>query len=194
MPAASKSACSNGAPSWCGGPALTGPEGLDEWSLVGLTRDQGIARWSALFMGRPPVSRMTMSTNLGVGDMGAGRFRPRKRRADVRTPPPLLVEIAVSDPDSTRDRLSPRSPTDSVTTAAWCGQTGLIAGGVTGFGSGVSPSRPWCWLSPSRRELLQRPRCGGDSPLQYVRPSGSCSTLREPAGSSRCAHRGCDLL
>ena len=134
MPAASKSACSNGAPSWCGGPAVTRSEGLDEWSLVGLTRDQGIARWSALFMGRPPVSRMTMSTNWGwVTWASADSDTAHVARMSGRVPPPLLVEIAVSDPDSARDRLSPRSPTDSVTTTAWCGLTGLIAGGVTGF-------------------------------------------------------------
>ena len=102
MPAASKSTCSNGAPSRCGGPAVTGSEGLDEWSLVGLTREQGLTRWSAIFMGLPPVSRMTMSTSWGwVTWAPTDAEAAHIARMAGRIPPPLLVEIAVSDPDST---------------------------------------------------------------------------------------------
>jgi len=131
MPAASKSACSNAAPSCCGGSAVTGSMGLDEWGLVGLTREQGLKRWSALFAGRPPVSRMTMSTSWGWVTWESDAKAAHIDRMAGRVPPPVLVEIAVSEPDSARGSLSPRSPTGSVTTTAWCGLTGLIAGGAT---------------------------------------------------------------
>ena len=105
--------------------------GLDEWGLVGLTREQGLKRWSALFAGRPPVSRMTMSTSWGWVTWESDAKAAHIDRMAGRVPPPVLVEIAVSEPDSARGSLSPRSPTGSVTTTAWCGLTGLIAGGAT---------------------------------------------------------------
>ena len=148
---------------------MTGSEGLDEWSLVGLTREQGLARWSALFMGRPPVSRMTMSTSWGwVTWEPADAETAHVARMAGRVPPPLLVEIAVFNPDSARGWLSPRSPSDSVTTTAWCGLTGLIAGGATGIwfwgmtvgtlvlavavaAGAVAAAAVWRWLTASTR-------------------------------------------
>ena len=171
MPAASKSACSNGATSWCGGPAVTGSEDMDEWSLVGLTREQGIARWSAVFTCRPPVSRMTMSTSWGwVTWEPADSEAAHVARMAGRVPPPILVEIAVSDPDSTKRRSS--HPADSVTTTAWCGLTGLIAGGATGIwfwgmtvatlvlavavaAGAVAAGAVWRWLTASIRQPVR---------------------------------------
>ncbi len=112
---------------------MTGPECLDEWSLAGLTRDQGVARWSALFTGKPPASRMTISTRWGwLAWEAADSDTARSARLASRTPQPVLVEIAVRDPDSTNERSSLHRPTDQVTTAAWSALGGLLLGGVAG--------------------------------------------------------------
>ena len=85
-----------------------------------------------------------------------------------RVPPPVLVEIGVFDPDSARGSLSPRSQAGSVTTTAWCGLTGLIAGGATGIwfwgmtvatlvlavagaAGAVAAAAVWQWLAASIR-------------------------------------------
>src|SRR6478752_4750259 len=44
---------------------MTRPQDLDEWSLAGLTHEEGLARWSGVFAGRPPASRMTVTTSWG---------------------------------------------------------------------------------------------------------------------------------
>jgi len=112
---------------------VTGPEALDEWSLAGLTRDQGVARWSALFTGKPSASRMTISTGWGwLAWEAADSDTARSARLAGRTPQPVLVEIAVRDPDSANERSSSRRAVDPVTTAAWSALTGLLLGGVAG--------------------------------------------------------------
>ena len=113
---------------------MTGPDGLDEWSLAGLTRDQGLARWSALSTGTPPATRMTISTGWGwLAWEATDSDTARSARLAGRTPKPVLVEIAVRDPDSTNGRSSLHRPADPVTTAAWSALTGLILGGVAGI-------------------------------------------------------------
>ena len=54
-------------------------------------------------------------------------------RLAARTPPPVLVEIAVRDPDSSNGRSSLQWLADPVTTAAWSALTGLLLGGVAGI-------------------------------------------------------------
>ena len=95
------------------GLAVTGPEDLDEWSLAGVTREQGLSRWSAFFAGRPASSRLTVSTGWGwlvwePGDSAAAHLA----RLAGRVPAPVLVEIAVRDPDSRAGGLSPRPAAD----------------------------------------------------------------------------------
>ena len=114
--------------------AVTQPQDLDEWSLAGLTREQGLARWSGVFAGRPPASRMSMSTGWGwvtwePTDPDAAQLA----RLAGRTPKPVLTEIAVRDPDSRTRKLSPPPASDPVTTSAWSALSGLIGGGVAGM-------------------------------------------------------------
>ncbi len=117
--------------------AVTGPKDLDEWSLAGLTREQGLARWSRVFAGRSSTSRLTVSTSWGwLAWEPADSEAAYVARMAGRTPPPVLVEIAVRDPDSRARRLSPQTAADPITTGAWGALTGMIAGGVAGV---------WLW-------------------------------------------------
>ena len=113
---------------------MTRPQDLDEWSLAGLTREQGLARWSGVFAGRPPASRMTVTTSWGwltwePPDSEAAHLA----RLASRTPPPILVQIAVRHPDSVSGWEPPVSAPDPVATCTWGGLTGLIAGGAAGI-------------------------------------------------------------
>jgi hypothetical protein len=120
---------------------MTRPQDLDEWSLAGLTREQGLARWSGVFAGRPPASRMTVTTSWGwLAWEPAGSEAAHLARLAARTPPPILVQIAVRHPDSVSGRESPVSASDPVATCSWGGLTGLIAGGAAGvWGWGLEP-------------------------------------------------------
>jgi len=86
-----------------------------------------------LFTGTPPASRMTISTGWGwLAWEAADSDTARSSRLAGRTQQPVLVEIAVGDPDSSNQRSSSHRPVDPVTTAAWSALTGLLLGGVAG--------------------------------------------------------------
>ena len=113
---------------------MTEPQDLDEWSLAGLTREQGRARWSGLFAAKPPVPRMSVSTGWGwltwePTDSGTAHVA----RLAGRTPQPVLTEIAVRHPDSRTGRLSQPLAADPVTTSSWSALGGLIGGGAAGI-------------------------------------------------------------
>ena len=113
---------------------MTEPQDLDEWSLAGLTREQGLARWQRVFAGKPPASRMSVSTGWGwltwePTDSDAAHLA----RLAGRTPQPVLTEIAVRDPDSRTRRLSHHRRLDPVTSSAWSALSGLIGGGAAGM-------------------------------------------------------------
>jgi hypothetical protein len=162
-----------GRPCRGGGRVVTGPEDLDEWSLVGLTREQGLARWAAVFAGRPSVSRMTVSTCWGwLTWEPVDAETARVARLAGRSPTPILVEIAVRDPDSRPRNALARPGADPVTAGAWSGLTGLIAGGAAGVWwwgltgvtlvlavaaavGAVAAAALWRWLAASRRPDVQ---------------------------------------
>jgi hypothetical protein len=76
---------------------------------------------------------MTISTRWGwLAWEAADSDTARSARLAGRTPQPVLVEIAVRDPDSTNGRSSSQRPADPVTTAAWNALAGLLLGGVAG--------------------------------------------------------------
>ena len=109
---------------------MTGPQDFDEWSLAGLTREQGLARWSSFFASGPS-SRMSVFTGWGwvtwePTDPDAAHLA----RLAGQTPKPVLTEIAVRDPDSRTGKLSPPPASDPVTTSAWSALSGLIGGGA----------------------------------------------------------------
>ena len=153
---------------------MTQPQDLDEWSLAGLTREQGLARWSSFFASRPPAYRMSVSTGWGwvtwePTDPDAAQLA----RLAGRTPKPVLTEIAVRDPDSRTRKLSPPPASDPVTTSAWSALSGLIGGGAAGM---------WWWglqlptlvlAVAARAELLGLRSCGGGGPPRGARPSRS---------------------
>ena len=116
--------------------AVTKAQDLDEWSLVGLTRKQGLATWSAAFADR---SRMTLQTSWGWVAWEAGDpERAQALRLASRIPPPVLVEIAVREPTH-GDRPPSHPPGDTVTACAWSGLAGLTVGAVVGaWWSGIS--------------------------------------------------------
>jgi len=110
------------------------PQDLDEWSLAGLTREQGLARWSGVFAAKPPAARMSVSTGWGwvtwePTDPDAAQLA----RMAGRTPKPVLTEIAVRDPDSRARHLSLPPASDPVTSGTWSALSGLIGGGVAGM-------------------------------------------------------------
>lgn len=114
--------------------AATKPQDLAEWSLVGLTEEQGLARWSAVCAGSPPTSRMTVPTNWGWLTWEATDSEAaHTARLAGRTPTPVMTEIAVNDPDSPGRRRSPQPAADPITTNAWSALTGLVLGGFTGL-------------------------------------------------------------
>src|SRR6478752_5130517 len=113
---------------------MTRPQDLDEWSLAGLTREQGLARWSGVFAVKPPAARMSVSTGWGwvtwePTDPDAAQLA----RVAGRTPKPVLVEIAVRDPDARIRHLSLPPASDPVTSGTWSALSGLIGGGVAGM-------------------------------------------------------------
>ena len=113
---------------------MTGPQDLDEWSLAGLTREQGVARWSSFCASGPPAYRMSVSTGWGSvtwepTDSDAAQLA----RLAGRTPKPVLTEIAVRDPDSRTRTLTLPPASDPVTTSAWSALSGLIGGGAAGM-------------------------------------------------------------
>lgn len=95
--------------------AVTEPKDLDEWSLAGLTREQGLARWQRVFAGKPPASRMSVSTCWGwLTWEPTDSDTSHLARLAGRTPQPVLTQIAVRDPETRTRRLSPsRRPTQS---------------------------------------------------------------------------------
>jgi hypothetical protein len=110
--------------------AVTKAQDLDEWSLVGLTRKQGLAKWSTAFA---DTSRMTLTTSWGWVAWEAGDpERAHVMRMASRVPPPVLVEIAVRDPESHAGRSSVHPARDAVTTCAWSGLAGLAVGTAIG--------------------------------------------------------------
>ncbi|MGS0685098.1 hypothetical protein ACVBEQ_08095 [Nakamurella sp. GG22] len=109
------------------------PQDLDEWSLAGLTREQGFARWSALFVGTPSASQMILRTSWGWLEWAAADPETAQvARLAGRIPPPVLVAVAVRDPDSRVGRPWPAGTADPVTTSTWGAMAGLIGGGVAG--------------------------------------------------------------
>jgi len=110
--------------------AVTKAHDLDEWSLVGLTRKQGLAKWSAAFA---DTSRMTLTTSWGWVAWEAGDpERAHVIRMANRIPPPVLVEIAVNEPTRAR-RFTSRPANDTVTACAWSGLAGLAVGAAVGI-------------------------------------------------------------
>ena len=110
--------------------AVSKAQDLDEWSLVGLTREQGLDKWSAAFAG---TSRMTLPTNWGRVAWEAGDpERAQLMRTATKVPPPVLVEIAVCDPDSAAGRFLADPARDAITTCAWSGLAGLTIGAAGG--------------------------------------------------------------
>ena len=113
--------------------AVTTPQDLDEWSLAGLTREQGFARWSALFVGTPSASQMTLPTSWGWLEWAASDpSAAQVARLAGRIPPPVLVAVAVRDPDSRVGRPSSPGTADPVTTTTWGAMAGLLGGGFAG--------------------------------------------------------------
>ncbi len=113
---------------------MTGPQELDDWSLAGLTREQGLARWSGVFAGKPSASRMSVSTGWGwLTWEPTDSDTAHVARLAGRTPKPVLTEIAVRDPDSRRRKLSSPPAADPVTAGAWSALGGLIGGGAAGI-------------------------------------------------------------
>jgi hypothetical protein len=113
---------------------VTEPQDLDEWGLAGLTQEQGLARWSGVFAGKPPVSRMSVSTGWGwLTWEPTDSDTAHVARLAGRTPKPVLTEIAVRDPDSRTRELSLPPGVDPVTTSTWSALIGLIGGGAAGI-------------------------------------------------------------
>lgn len=134
---------------------MTGPQDLDEWSLAGLTRKQGLARWSGVFAGQPPAFRMSMSTGWGwVTWEPTDSDTAHVARLAGRTPTPVLTEIAVHDPDSRSRKLASPPASDPITSSAWSALSGLIAGGAAGM---------WWW--------------GPQLPTLVLAVAGACGTL-----------------
>jgi hypothetical protein len=113
---------------------VTQPQDLDEWGLAGLTREQGLSRWSGVFAGKPPASRMSVSTGWGwLTWEPTDSDTAHVARLAGRTPKPVLTEIAVRDPDSRTGELSSPPAADPVTTSTWSALIGLVGGGVAGI-------------------------------------------------------------
>src|SRR5664279_6659137 len=69
----------------------------------------GLARWSALFARKPAASRMTISTSWGwLAWEAVDSEAAHLARLAASTPAPVLVEIAVGDPES--QKLGRRNP------------------------------------------------------------------------------------
>jgi hypothetical protein len=112
---------------------------------------------------------MTISTGWGwLAWEAADSDTAQSARLAGRTPNPVLVEIAVRDPDSRNGRSSSHPPADPVTTAAWSALAGLLLGGVAGVwwwglqtvtlvlavataAGAAAIAAPWRWWAPSRR-------------------------------------------
>ena len=61
----------------------------------------GLARWSALFARKPAAPRMTISTSWGwLAWEAVDSEAAHLARLAASTPAPVLVEIAVGDPES----------------------------------------------------------------------------------------------
>jgi hypothetical protein len=113
---------------------VTEPQDLDEWGLVGLTRQQGLSRWSGVFAGNPPALRMSVSTGWGwLTWEPTDSDTAQVARLAGRTPKPVLTEIAVRDPDSRTGELSSPPAADPVTTSTWGALGGLVGGGAAGI-------------------------------------------------------------